>query len=221
MVAGGTHSPTCGALWHTVVARHQAWLRIAARSRINAIREPHVRQLLQQSRAIGLPQTQTSPPAPRMRSSPVCTCLGLQTPQPPTSPTPPPPRPCLLPSMAPRLLTHLSLPPQQRDPPLGTWPLPGGSAAVALSATAGTAVANAKDDAARTCSRGSRAHMRNCNARAEGAACRVLSQDAAVYADGCGLISTGGSCGAAEGGLIALTASSLSGESAARVAAFA
>ena len=34
--------------------------------------------------------------------------------------TPPPPRPCLLPSMAPRLLTHLSPPPQQRHPPLGT-----------------------------------------------------------------------------------------------------
>ena len=37
---------------------------------------------------------------------------------------PPTPRPCLLPSMAPRLLTHLSPPPQQRHPPRGTRPLP-------------------------------------------------------------------------------------------------
>ena len=34
--------------------------------------------------------------------------------------TPPPPRPCFLPSMAPRLHTHLSPPPKQRRTPLGT-----------------------------------------------------------------------------------------------------
>ena len=43
---------------------------------------------------------------------------------PPASPTPPSPRPCLLPSMAPRLIAHLSLPPQQPHPPLGTRTLP-------------------------------------------------------------------------------------------------
>ena len=43
MSAGGTRSLICGALWHTVLARHialtEAWLRIAARDGITATRE--------------------------------------------------------------------------------------------------------------------------------------------------------------------------------------
>ena len=69
MAAGGTHSLICGALWHTVVARHnamtQASLRIAARGRIAATREPYVKQLAQQPCAVGLPALPTFPlPAP-------------------------------------------------------------------------------------------------------------------------------------------------------------
>ena len=49
MAGGGTHSLICGALWHTVVARHnaltKAWLRIAARGGIAATREPLVKYL--------------------------------------------------------------------------------------------------------------------------------------------------------------------------------
>ena len=51
MEAGGTHSLTCVALWHTVVARHNAltetWLCIAARGRVTATCEPRVKQLPQ------------------------------------------------------------------------------------------------------------------------------------------------------------------------------
>ena len=61
------------------------------------------------------------PPAPSLEALLVGTCRRARAPQPPASPTKPPPRPCLLPSMAPRLLTDLSPPPQQRHPPLGTW----------------------------------------------------------------------------------------------------
>ena len=63
MAAGGTHSFICGALWHTVVACHnaltEAWLRIAARGGIAATREPHVKQLPQRPRAMGLPALPT------------------------------------------------------------------------------------------------------------------------------------------------------------------
>ena len=66
MAAGSTHSLICGALWHTVVARHnaltEAWLRIAARGGIFATREPHVIQLPKQPRAKGLPALPTRPP---------------------------------------------------------------------------------------------------------------------------------------------------------------
>ena len=66
MAAGGTHFLICGALWHTVVARHnaltEARLRIAARGGIAATREPHVKQLPQRPRATGLPALPTRPP---------------------------------------------------------------------------------------------------------------------------------------------------------------
>ena len=66
MAAGGTHSLICGALWHTVVARHnamtEAWLRIAARGGIAVTREPHVKQLPQRPHAMGLPALPTRPP---------------------------------------------------------------------------------------------------------------------------------------------------------------
>ena len=69
MAAGGTHSLICGALWHTVLAHHnaltEAWLRIAAGGGIAATREPHVKQLLQRPRAMGLPALPTR--APRLR----------------------------------------------------------------------------------------------------------------------------------------------------------
>ena len=66
MAAGGPHSLLCGALWHTVVARHdaltEAWLRIAARGGIAATREPNVKQLPQRLCAMGLPALPTRPP---------------------------------------------------------------------------------------------------------------------------------------------------------------
>ena len=66
MAAGGTHSLICGALGHTVVTRHngltEAWLLIAVHSGIAATRQPHVKQPLQQPRAMGLPALPTCPP---------------------------------------------------------------------------------------------------------------------------------------------------------------
>ena len=56
MAAGGTHSLICGALWHTVVARHnaltEAWLRIGARRGAAATREPHVKERPPRPRAM-------------------------------------------------------------------------------------------------------------------------------------------------------------------------
>ena len=64
--AGGTHSLICGALWHTVVARHnaltEAWLYIAARGGIAASCKPHMKQLPQRPRAMGFPALPTRPP---------------------------------------------------------------------------------------------------------------------------------------------------------------
>ena len=81
MAAGVTHSLICGALWHTVVARHnaltEAWLRIAARGGIAATREPHVQQLPQRPHATGLPALPT--PASAVPS----TLHGTQAPHPP------------------------------------------------------------------------------------------------------------------------------------------
>ena len=66
MAASGTHSLICGALWHTVVARHnaltEAWLYIAARGGTAATREPHVKQLPQRPHAMGLTALPTRPP---------------------------------------------------------------------------------------------------------------------------------------------------------------
>ena len=57
--AGGTHALVCGALWHTVVARHNmmvdAWRRVFARAGISSSLEPHVKQLPQRLRVAGLP----------------------------------------------------------------------------------------------------------------------------------------------------------------------
>ena len=124
MTAGDTHSLICGALWHTVVARHnaltEAWLRIAARTGIAAACEPHVKQLPQRDHATGppaLPNRNPSAPsaAGRMPARANSAAPGI--------PSQPLPRLCLLPSMAPRLPAHLPLPPQQRLPPPRTWPL--------------------------------------------------------------------------------------------------
>ena len=82
-------------------------------------------------RQVAKHQTAQQPCTPPAQQHPACAigwwgkCRCTQALQPPASPTPPPPRPCLLPSMAPRLLTHLSLPPQQHHQPLGMRPLPG------------------------------------------------------------------------------------------------
>ena len=58
--------PICGALWHTVVARHnaltEAWLSIAPRGGIAATRTPHVKQLPQRPRAMGFPALPNRPP---------------------------------------------------------------------------------------------------------------------------------------------------------------
>ena len=65
MAASGTHSLICGALWHTVVARHnaltEAWLRLAACGGIAATRDPHVKQLPQRPHTMGLPALPTRP----------------------------------------------------------------------------------------------------------------------------------------------------------------
>ena len=75
MAAGGTHSLICGELWHTVVSHRneltEAWFRFATRGGIAATREPHVKQLPQRPRAMGLPDLPTSPP---LRPSLVGTC---------------------------------------------------------------------------------------------------------------------------------------------------
>ena len=96
MAAGGTRSLMCGALWHTVVAPHnaltEAWLRIAARGGIAATRAPHVKQLLQWLPAVGLPALPTRPPpAPSAgghmpaRTSPAAPSLGHLLTHPPPS----------------------------------------------------------------------------------------------------------------------------------------
>ena len=58
MPAGGTHSLICGALWRTVVARHngkvQAWCRAFSRCGVACALEPHLEQLPQFKRAAGL-----------------------------------------------------------------------------------------------------------------------------------------------------------------------
>ena len=58
MPAGGTQSPICGALWRTVVARHngmaQAWCRAFSRCGVACALEPHVQQLPKFQRAAGL-----------------------------------------------------------------------------------------------------------------------------------------------------------------------
>ena len=65
--AGGINSPVCGALWHAVVARHnaltEAWLRIAARGGDATTREPHVKQRRQRTRTNSLPALPNRPPS--------------------------------------------------------------------------------------------------------------------------------------------------------------
>ena len=55
---GGTHSLTCGALWRTVVARHNgmasAWCRAFSRCGVACALELHVQQLPEFKRAAGL-----------------------------------------------------------------------------------------------------------------------------------------------------------------------
>ena len=61
MAAGATHALICGALWHTVVARHNmmldAWrsCRLFARAGISSSLDPHVKQLPHTLRAAGVP----------------------------------------------------------------------------------------------------------------------------------------------------------------------
>ena len=57
--AWDTHAMVCGALWHTVVARHNmkvdAWRRVFARAGISSSLEPHAKRLPQKLRAAALP----------------------------------------------------------------------------------------------------------------------------------------------------------------------
>ena len=151
MAAGGIHSLICGTLRHNVVARHnaltEAWLRIAARGGIEATREPHMKKLPQQARALGPPALPTRPPpAPSTggqipaRASPVAPGIPHLTPA----------------SVVPSTLHGTRVPhPQVPVPSVsGTPPTPGDAAAAGhfaavapgeASAAAVSAVANAAD----------------------------------------------------------------------------
>ena len=86
--AGGTHALVWGALWHTVVARHNmmvdAWRRVFARAGISSSLEPHVTQLPQRLRAAGLPVLPSTPTSSQPRDGRP-TCATLTTSELPTS----------------------------------------------------------------------------------------------------------------------------------------
>ena len=146
MASGGTHSLICGVQWHTVVARHnaltEASLRIAARGRIAATREPQVKQLAQRSRAMGLPALPTRPP-------PVPSAVGhMPTRASPAAPGIPHPTPAsAVPSTLHGTQAHPPVPSAAVAPPTpGVTAAAEPSSAVALgetSAGAAPAVANA------------------------------------------------------------------------------
>ena len=87
--AGGTHARVCGALWHTVVARHNmmvdAWRRFFARAGISTSLEPHMKQLPQRLRAADLPVLPSRPTSSHPRDGKT-TCATLTTSELPTSP---------------------------------------------------------------------------------------------------------------------------------------
>ena len=101
-------------------AMAEAWLRIAALGSITATRPPCMKHLPHQHRATGLaalpayPALQLPPPM-------VTNCTNAQTLPHPATPTPPTPRPCILPSMAPRLPLLLPRSPQPRRLRLLEW----------------------------------------------------------------------------------------------------
>ena len=88
-VAGGTHALVYGALWHTVVARHNvmvdAWRRVFSRAGISSSLEPHVKQLPQLLRAVGLPVLPSRPTGSHHRDG-TTMCATLTTSELPASP---------------------------------------------------------------------------------------------------------------------------------------
>ena len=110
--------------------KHLESTRTAA-SRQNSQTKHQVPSKGQPKSQVAKHQTAQQPCTPPAQQHPACAlswwgkCRCARALQPPASPTPRPPRPCLLSSIAPRLLIHLSLPPQQRNRALGMGPLPG------------------------------------------------------------------------------------------------
>ena len=87
--AGGTHALVSGALWHTVVARHNimvdAWRRVFARAGISSSMETRVKQLPQRLRAAGLPVLPSRPTGSHPCDGKT-TCATLTASELPTSP---------------------------------------------------------------------------------------------------------------------------------------
>ena len=171
--AAGTHALVCGALWHTVVARHNimvdAWRRVFTRAGVSSSLEPHVKQLPQRRRAAGLPVRPSRPTSPHPRDGKL-TCATLTTSELPANPavavpsTPSGTRasPSAAPSAAAPRAAPLTGPPTARPlpprcptatAPLSTRPAPpflltGSSLPAAAPANADAAPANAGATAA-------------------------------------------------------------------------
>lgn len=106
------------AVVHSHNAMMEAWLRIAVRSGIAATSElTRVNQLQRRP-----PTTCLRTPPLRLRPPTTGEDMPVHVRPPPVTPTPPPSRPCLRPSMAPRLTTHLPRLQELCQSPPRTWP---------------------------------------------------------------------------------------------------
>ena len=118
---GGTHALVCGALWHTVVARHNmmvdAWRRLFPRAGISSSLEPHVRQLPQRLRAAGLPVLPSRPTSSHPRDGKT-SCATLAASDLPTSPA------LAVPSAPYGTQASASAPPSAAAPPAGPVDVP-------------------------------------------------------------------------------------------------